>query len=74
MKLVRKNFCLDLEKMIDKGIHSLKRNNKKPPRKESLQLYRELYKFFSEFSWEDDRGVLWRDRLRESIRKEFEAA
>ncbi|KAH9693548.1 complex 1 protein containing protein expressed [Citrus sinensis] len=43
-------------------------------RREALSLYRDILRATRFFMWPDERGVLWRDILRESVRKEFEEA
>eukprot|EP00892_Ulva_mutabilis_P011012 jgi/Ulvmu1/8283/UM041_0095.1 len=43
-------------------------------RKDALQLYRTILKYSALFDWHDEHGVMWRDKLRASARKEFEAA
>lgn len=72
MRRLKFNFSFDVEKMLDQGLHKLKWDNKKLPRPEILSLYWKAFKFMKEFDWEDHQGVLWRERLRQSIRKEFE--
>lgn len=67
-----------LDRHLEKGpkrkdspeAHSLIRTN----HREALSLYRTIYRYTLLFDWPDDLGVLWRDKLRESARKEFEAA
>ncbi|XP_057423704.1 uncharacterized protein LOC130717485 [Lotus japonicus] len=43
-------------------------------RREALSLYRDVLRASRFFTWPDSNGVLWRDVLRESARKEFESA
>ncbi|GIL87430.1 hypothetical protein Vretifemale_15542, partial [Volvox reticuliferus] len=43
-------------------------------RREALSLYREILRYSNLFVWRDDKGRLWRDVIRDSARKEFEAA
>ncbi|XP_068646547.1 uncharacterized protein [Aristolochia californica] len=43
-------------------------------RREALSLYRDILRVTRFFTWTDDRGVLWRDVLRQNARKEFEEA
>ncbi|KAK9109511.1 hypothetical protein Sjap_017571 [Stephania japonica] len=43
-------------------------------RREALSLYRDIIRATRFFSWPNDRGVLWRDILRENARREFETA
>lgn len=43
-------------------------------RREALSLYRDILRATRFFMWPDERGVLWRDILRVSVRKEFEEA
>mmetsp|Transcript_1063 Transcript_1063/g.3736 ORF Transcript_1063/g.3736 Transcript_1063/m.3736 type:complete len:160 (-) Transcript_1063:1534-2013(-) len=43
-------------------------------RQEALALYRAVLRASRAFTWTDDKGNVWRDLLRESARKEFEAA
>lgn len=69
-----KKSCVDLEKMFTKGINKMKRENKKLPRRESLNLYRQILKFSNEFNWKDLEGINWRDKIRKSAREEFEIA
>lgn len=42
-------------------------------RKEALSLYRSVIRASVFFVWRDDRGRVWRDVIRESARKEFDA-
>jgi hypothetical protein len=41
-------------------------------RREALSLYRDILRASRFFTWPDSKGVLWRDLLRDSARKEFE--
>jgi len=43
-------------------------------RKEALSLYRAVIRASVFFVWRDERGRVWRDVIRESARREFEAA
>lgn len=43
-------------------------------RREALSLYRDILRASRFFTWHDAKGVLWRDLLRDSARKEFELA
>jgi len=43
-------------------------------RREALSLYRDILRASRFFTWNDTKGVLWRDLLRDSARKEFELA
>jgi Complex 1 protein (LYR family) len=43
-------------------------------RRDALHLYRQIYRYTSLFDWRDDKGELWRDKLRRSARDEFEAS
>lgn len=43
-------------------------------RREALSLYRDILRATRFFTWMDERGELWRDRLRENARREFEEA
>ncbi|XP_004499308.1 uncharacterized protein [Cicer arietinum] len=43
-------------------------------RREALSLYRDILRASRFFTWPDSKGVLWRDVLRDSARKEFELA
>eukprot|EP00884_Botryococcus_braunii_P021303 jgi/Botrbrau1/7857/Bobra.9_2s0033.1 len=43
-------------------------------RREALSLYRSILRYSKLFVWSDDRGKPWAEVLRESARKEFEAA
>ncbi|KXZ45344.1 hypothetical protein GPECTOR_56g441 [Gonium pectorale] len=60
----------------------LKASRKKPDepprilttRREALSLYREILRYSNLFVWRDEKGRLWRDVIRDSARKEFEAA
>lgn len=58
-KIKKMNFCIGINDILDKSIHTLKRSNRKPPKRESLRLYREILKFTNEFNWEDDKGTMW---------------
>jgi Complex 1 protein (LYR family) len=42
--------------------------------KEALSLYRKIQRYTLVFDWPDETGELWRDKLRRSVRKEFEDA
>ena len=68
---MKRKFSLDF---LEKSFNKLKRINKKPPRRESLALYREILKFSREFDWSDEYGQNWVYKLRESAWKEFEDA
>lgn len=43
-------------------------------RTHALHLYRTILRYSALFSWVDDHGVAWTQRLRQSARSEFEAA
>lgn len=43
-------------------------------RREALNLYRDILRASRFFTWPDSNGVLWRDVLRDSARREFEQA
>lgn len=43
-------------------------------RREALALYRDILRASRLFLWPNEQGVLWRDVLRSSTRKEFEEA
>lgn len=43
-------------------------------RRESLSLYRDILRATRHFVWRNEQGLLWRDVLRASSRKEFEEA
>ncbi|MEW5313550.1 MAG: hypothetical protein WDW38_005109 [Sanguina aurantia] len=43
-------------------------------RREALGLYREILRFSNLFVWKDKNGVVWRDVIRVSARKELEDA
>ncbi|XP_031489962.1 uncharacterized protein LOC116257391 isoform X1 [Nymphaea colorata] len=43
-------------------------------RREALSLYRDIIRASRFFLWPDDRGILWRDILRDNARREFEEA
>jgi hypothetical protein len=43
-------------------------------RREALALYREVLRYSNLFVWKDERGRMWRDVIRDSTRKEYEAA
>lgn len=58
--------------LFNKPVSKLRRTNRKPPNREILRLYREVMKFCSEFDWPNENGVIWRDELRKSARREFE--
>jgi hypothetical protein len=63
-----------LEKMLEKPITNLARNNRRPPNREALILYRQYIKFFSYFEWCDNDGTPWNKLLPKAVRGEFEAA
>lgn len=74
----------EVEELIEKSLDKTKTRKKDEPpeqhakilttRREALSLYREILRYTSLFDWKDDQGRIWRDVLRESTRKEFEAA
>ena len=43
-------------------------------KREALSLYRAVWRASFMFVWKNERGVEWKDVIRESARKEFEAA
>eukprot|EP00658_Telonema_sp_P-2_P007154 TRINITY_DN12665_c0_g1_i1.p1 TRINITY_DN12665_c0_g1~~TRINITY_DN12665_c0_g1_i1.p1 ORF type:complete len:120 (-),score=26.82 TRINITY_DN12665_c0_g1_i1:415-774(-) len=43
-------------------------------RRDALRLYRECLRSIRSFQWNDKDGVLWADKLRTSVRSEFEEA
>lgn len=43
-------------------------------RREALSLYRRIFRYSNLFVWRNEQGVPWRDLLRVSARREFEAA
>lgn len=43
-------------------------------RREALGLYRDIIRASRFFLWPNDRGILWRDILRDNARREFEEA
>lgn len=43
-------------------------------RREALHMYRRVWRYTALFDWSDERGDVWRDKLRASARTEFEAA
>ncbi|GLC39423.1 hypothetical protein PLESTM_000896000 [Pleodorina starrii] len=60
-------------------IKASRKKPEEPPRllttrREALSLYREILRYSNLFVWRDDKGRLWRDIIRDSARKEFEAA
>ncbi|KAI5066501.1 hypothetical protein GOP47_0019125 [Adiantum capillus-veneris] len=74
----------NLEELLDK--HVVTGSSKKPAteeegrrrltstRRESLALYRDIFRATRLFLWPNEQGILWRDVLRSSTRKEFEEA
>mmetsp|Transcript_998 Transcript_998/g.2315 ORF Transcript_998/g.2315 Transcript_998/m.2315 type:complete len:253 (+) Transcript_998:237-995(+) len=56
----------------------LVKNGPKPERDavriEALKLYRDAVRIAKTFTWEDHDGVVWRDKLMASVRKEYEQA
>ena len=68
------NSAYKLEKLLEKPIEHLARNNKRMPNKEALLLYRQYLKFFQYFEWCDQDGTQWSDILPKAIRGEFESA
>ena len=58
--------------IFNKGVEHLPKSNRKPPNPEILRLYREVMKFCQQFDWKNNQGLVWRDVLRKSARKEFE--
>lgn len=65
-----------LEGSISKG--PKKKDQQRPylltTRREALSLYREVLRYSNLFVWRDEKGRMWRDIIRESARKEFEAS
>ncbi|XP_059278943.1 uncharacterized protein LOC132033093 [Lycium ferocissimum] len=43
-------------------------------RREALSLYRDVIRATRFFMWANSQGIIWRDVLRENVRKEFEEA
>lgn len=74
----------NLEELLEK--HVVAGSSKKPTteeegrhrllttRREALALYRDILRASRLFLWPNEQGVLWRDVLRSSTRKEFEEA
>ena len=58
----------------DEEAELLNRRRLTSTRREALSLYRDILRASRFFTWTDSRGFLWRDILRENVRKEFEAA
>ncbi|KAJ1424189.1 Complex 1 LYR protein [Sesbania bispinosa] len=52
----------------------LNRSRLTSTRREALSLYRDILRASRFFTWPDSNGVLWRDVLRDSARREFELA
>lgn len=50
----------------------MKRDNKLPPKKESLLLYRDSIKICKKFFWKNKNGREWSEILQKTARKEFE--
>ena len=44
------------------------------PNREAIRLYREILRTAKFFTWNDETGRVWSERLKESARKEFEEA
>ncbi|KAH7423571.1 hypothetical protein KP509_12G061700 [Ceratopteris richardii] len=85
----KRAFCIhsgpdNLEDLLDK--HVVTGKSKKPAteeegrrrlittRREALSLYRDILRATRVFLWPNEQGILWRDVLRSSARKEFEDA
>jgi hypothetical protein len=68
----------DVSDLVDRHVLRDGKNKSRPAvvssRLDALHLYRAICRYCILFDWTDEHGVLWRDRLRSSARKEFEAA
>ena len=62
----------DLQRIFENEVTKLPRENKVIPRIEALRLYRKVLKFSNEFTWSDENGFSWKERIRKSAREEFE--
>ena len=71
-KLNKKLFCEKPLSFLDKRFEDMKRNYKRPPKRESLILYRDIIKLAKKFFWRHKNGQEWSDILLKSSRKEFE--
>ena len=60
-KLLRKSFCDSKSPLsiFDKKFEDMKRNYKKPPKRESLILYRDVVKACKKFFWKNKDGREW---------------
>lgn len=58
-----RRFFAEKEKSVlsifDGKFEDLKRSNKKPPKRESLLLYRDVYKTCRKFFWRNNSGREW---------------
>jgi hypothetical protein len=74
LKLFIKKFCDKKHpfSFLDGKFEDMKRNYKRPPKKESLLLYREVVKISKRFYWRHKNGKEWSEILLNSARKEFE--
>lgn len=59
-------------KFLDKKVEDMKRNNRLPPKKEALILYRHCVKASKRFFWKRMDGKDWSDIIIKSARSEFE--
>ena len=70
----------ELEEFLDKHLSKASNTPGTPKqsvattRKESLALYRDILRFSRFFTWTDNNGIQFRHLIRESARKEYEAA
>lgn len=63
------------EKSLDDDENELlNRQRLTSSRREALSLYRDVIRATRFFMWANSQGIVWRDVLRENVRKEFEEA
>ncbi len=71
-RLNRKFFCENPLSFLDKRFEDMKRSYRRPPKRESLILYRDVLKLAKKFYWCHKNGKEWSEILVKSARKEFE--
>ena len=73
-RLNKKLFCDKQNPLsfLDGKFEDMKRTFKRPPKRESLLLYRDVIKIARKFYWRHNNGKEWSEILLKSARKEFE--
>lgn len=73
-ELLDRHLVIEKPSYDDDENELLTRQRLTSTRREALALYRDILRATRFFMWPDARGMLWRDVLRESARREFEEA